>query len=109
MTSRTRSTHTWVGPLRETYNAGEVYFMLRNENPTGSTFKYLRDVPAVTIDTMQSRLYGFVGSTDRGVQTYADGVVRIEAPLKNGRVLVEKLEGEALQAALNTLGYPDLT
>jgi hypothetical protein len=39
---------------------------------------------------------------------HGHGIHRVVRVAKNGRALVERLQGEALEAALDELGYPDL-
>jgi hypothetical protein len=101
-------TQQWIGP-DESLSLGDVGFLIQfsNENNGGSNW-VLRDTPAYTNVSNVAELHGWCGSWNN-VSTHAHGMAKVIRVAKNGRCLVEALDGEELQLALEELGYPDLT
>lgn len=98
----------WIGP-DETLSVGDVGFLVGFSNTVkGSTRYALRDTPAYTNQSHRPLLYGWCG-TWNDLSTNACGMVRVERVAKNGRALVRQLEGAELTAALDDLGYPELS
>ena len=101
-------TTQWIGP-DETLSLGDKGFLIEFENTnTGGERYELRDTPAHTNQSHQPRLVGWCGSYNN-LGTHANGMAKVIRVAKNGRCLVQFLEGDELQAALEGLGYPDLT
>ncbi len=100
-------TTKWIGP-DETLSLGDVGFFIEfhNENTGGERYE-LRDTPAHTNRSHQPRLVGWCG-TYNNIGTHAAGMAKVIRVAKNGRCLVQFLEGDELQAELEELGYPDL-
>ena len=98
----------WIGP-DETLSAGDVGFLIAQTNVLRSSTRYeLRGIPAHTNQSHEPRLHGWCG-TYNDLSTGARGVVRVERTAKNGRAFVRELAGGELTAALDELGYPELT
>lgn len=108
MTSTAKTSTLWIGP-DETLRVGDVGFMVRHANAMKGWVRIeIRDTPAHTNQSHQPRLSGWCGTTN-DVATYADGMARVERVAKNGRALVRRLESDDLAAALEELGYPELS
>ena len=101
-------TNTWIGP-DESLNLGDKGFLIEFSNSVRHTERWeLRDTPAHTNQSNQPRLEGWCGSTN-DLSTSAHGMGKVIRVAKNGRCLIQTLEGDELAAALEELGYPDLT
>ena len=97
----------WIGP-DENLSVGDVGFLIDFTNHAKGFTRYeLRNIPAHTNQSCQPRLVGWCG-TYNDLITYADGMAKVVRVAKNGRCLVERLEGDDLTAALEDLGYPEL-
>ena len=97
----------WIGP-DDGVSVGDTGFLIETSNPiTGMDNYRLSDLPAHTNQSNQPRLTGWCG-TYNDVSTDAVGVWRVESAAKNGRLKIQRLEGDDLHAALDELGYPDL-
>lgn len=106
MTSTVRST-LWIGPLDHA-KVGDVGFLVQHSHNLKGWIRHdLRLTPAHTNQSQEPRLDGWCG-TYNDVATHADGMVRVERVAKNERVLVKRLAGDELTAALEELGYPEL-
>lgn len=86
---------------------GQVGFIVRHAKEGGSEWRSLDERPAHTNQSHEPRLEGWCGTTNN-VAVYADGVGVIDEYRDNGRIKVRQLGGEALAAALEKLGYPEL-
>jgi hypothetical protein len=98
----------WIGP-DETLEVGSVGFLIgrcRTMNG-GATSYHLSDTPAHTNQSHEPRLAGWCGTTN-DIATYAVGLAKVTKLARNGRAFVVPVEGEALTAALEELGYPEL-
>lgn len=97
----------WIGP-DENLALDQVGFLIRfsNENNAGTRY-VLRDTPASTNQSHEPRLHGWCGSYDN-ISTTAEGMVKVIRMARNGRALVQELEGEELANGLEELGYPEL-
>ena len=101
-------TQNWIGP-DETLSVGDVGFLIRFSNAIKGSERYeIRDTPAHTNQSNQPRLEGWCG-TWNDLSTDACGMAKVERMAKNGRAFIRNLDGDELQAALEELGYPDLT
>ena len=68
----------------------------------------IRTHPGRTNQSLELRLHGWLGETNN-ISLYARGVGRVVRVTRDGgRVLVERLGGADLAAALDALGYPGL-
>lgn len=98
----------WIGP-DDSLTVGQVGFLVRHHSENHGTDRWeLRDTPAYTNQSHKPRLNGWCGSWNN-VGTYGEGMAEVVKVARNGRAQVRLLEGEELQAALDELGYPDLT
>lgn len=101
-------TSQWIGP-DETLAVGQVGFLIeKRQTMKGWTRFELRDTPAHTNQSNEPKLHGWCG-TYNDLSTHGRGMVRVERLARNGRAFVRALEGEELAAALEELGYPELT
>jgi hypothetical protein len=83
-------------------------FLVRISHETNSWERYeLRDTPAMTNQPREPRLHGWCGTTNN-ISATACGMVRVTRMARNGRALVQEIEGQELAEALEDLGYPDL-
>lgn len=64
--------------------------------------------PGRTNQSGEPRLTGWLGTTDN-VARYARGLVRVGARTPNDRCRVERLPDAEVPAALEALGFPELT
>ncbi len=101
-------TTMWIGP-DETLSVGDAGFLVEISHTTDRWERHeLRDTPAFTNVSREPQLHGWCGSYNN-VATYGRGVWRVIRVAKNGRCLIQELEGDEMQAVLDDLGYPDLT
>lgn len=101
-------TTQWIGP-DENLKLSDVGFLVHFKNQLKRYERYdLRDTPAHTNESHKPRLHGWCGSYN-DLSTYAKGMGKVIRVAKNGRCLIQPLEGDELQAALEELGYPDLS
>lgn len=99
----------WIDEQAEPLSVGDAGFLVRNsyENTGGERYE-LRDTPAHTNQSHMPRLVGWCGSWNN-VSTYGEGVWKVIRVAKNGRLLLQEIEGAERQAFLDEYGYPDLT
>lgn len=98
----------WIGP-DDMLAVGQTGFLIeKTHSIDGWTLFELRDLPAHTNVARMPKLHGWCGSWN-DVSTYGRGVWRVERVARNGRALVRELEGDHLTAALEELGYPDIS
>jgi hypothetical protein len=97
----------WIGPLSRDYYVGDFDFLIQIDHPQRDARYELRDTPAITNQSLQPTLHGWCGSYN-DTSTFGCGVVEVVRVARNGRLFVRELEGEALSAALEELGYPEL-
>lgn len=102
-------TTQWIGP-NETLSLGDTGFLIEFSTPMNGGYQRwdLRDTPAHTNRSNQPRLCGWCG-TYNDLSTNAHGMAKVIRVAKNGRCLIQSLEGDELQAALEDLGYPNLS
>lgn len=102
-------TTQWIGP-DDSLELNDIGFLIEKSNPVNGGWERweLRDTPPHTNQSNMPRLYGWCGSYN-DVSTNGHGVGKVIRVAKNGRCLIQVLEGDAQQAALDELGYPDLT
>ena len=100
-------TNKWIGP-DESLNLGDIGFLIEFSNPRKNSERWeLRDTPACENMSGAPRLDGWCGSTN-DLSTNAHGMGKVVRVAKNGRCLIQPLDGDALDGALEELGYPDL-
>lgn len=100
-------TTMWIGP-DERMSVGDKGFLIELSHGTQGWQRYeLRDTPAHTNQTRKPTLHGWCGSYN-DLNTYGRGVWEVVRVAKNGRCLIQELDGTARQAVLDDLGYPDL-
>lgn len=88
--------------------AGDYGFLIKKNHHTHCWMRHeLRDTPAYTNQSHEPMLYGWCGSHN-DLSTYGAGVVRVVRVAHPGRLLVRELEGDALRAVLDELGFPEL-
>lgn len=98
----------WIGQSNDTFQLGEVGFLVRLTNSIkGWDYYQLRPRPATANYSFQPRLHGWCGTTN-DTSVYADGMAMVSRVLPNGRAFVIPLEGGALQEALESMGFPEL-
>ncbi len=98
----------WIGP-DENLTIGEIGFLVRlHQEIEGWERVILRDTPVYTHRSRQPLLEGWCGSFNN-LSTYGEGMAKVERIARNGRALVRSLDGDELVAALEELGYPELT
>lgn len=101
-------TSMWIGP-DESLTVGQIGFLVeKHQTMKGWTRYEVRDVPGHTNRSNEPRLHGWCG-TYNDLATHGRGMVRVERVAKNGRAYVRELAGDELAAALDELGYPELT
>jgi hypothetical protein len=98
---------TWIGP-DDALKEGDIGFLIEKTNTMrgGTSFQF-RDVPAHTNQAHEPRLHGWCG-TYNDLATYGRGLVVVTRVARNGRALVQELDGDKLKAGLEELGYPEL-
>jgi hypothetical protein len=88
---------------------GDVGFLIELVQTTRNSTRFeLRDLPAYTNQSHQPRLYGWCGTTN-DISCHAAGMAKVIRLARNGRALVQQIEGDELAAALDDLGFPELT
>lgn len=96
----------FVGDARHRFNVGDVGFLLELTPSNGISRIELRDSPARTARSLTDVLYGFIpGRTS----VEALGAARVTEVARNGRGKVITLWGDALDAVLHELGYPEIS
>lgn len=102
------STTRWIGGDADTFTAGQTGFLVELHHVLKGWRRFdLRDHPAKTNMSFEPRLQGWCGTTG-DVACNAHGMAIVERVARNGRAFVRELEGDALAAALEELGYPEL-
>jgi hypothetical protein len=96
----------FVGDARHKFAVGDVGFLLELTPPNGQSRIELRDSPARTAFTLTDVLYGWI---DGKTTVEALGAAKVTEVARNGRGKVVTLWGPELDAALNDLGYPDIS
>lgn len=97
----------WIDNRNDS-EVGDVGFLVNVSNHMTGLDRYdLRGTPAHTNGSHMPKLYGWCGSYN-DTATHARGLVKIVKVTNNGRAKVETLKGQALEDALEELGYPDL-
>jgi len=86
---------------------GTIGFLVQVAPERGGERYHLSDRPPYTNQSHEPRLRGWCG-TDNNVARFGCGLARITRCARNGRALVTQLEGAALSAALEELGFPEL-
>jgi hypothetical protein len=100
-------TTLWIGP-DETLTAGQIGFLVEKSHTLNGWTRYeLRDTPPYTNQSRQPMLHGWCGSYN-DLSTSGHGMARVVRLAKNGRALVQELEGNELVEALEEFGYPEL-
>jgi hypothetical protein len=100
-------TTQWIGP-DENLKLNDVGFLIRFDNSnTGAERWELRDTPACKNISHEPVLNGWCGSYNN-ISTNATGMSKVVRVARNGRCLVQSIDGQELKAALEELGYPDL-
>lgn len=101
-------TTQWIGP-DESLKLGDKGFWIEKQNPyNGGWEKHeLRDTPAHTNQSNRPLLDGYCGSYNN-VATYGRGSAKVIRVAKNGRCLIQTIEGQELTDFLEESGYPDL-
>jgi hypothetical protein len=100
-------TQKWIGP-NENLAVGDVGFLIKQTNENQGWTRYdLRITPAHTNMSRQPKLYGWCGSYNN-LSTTAEGMAKVIRVAKNHRVLLEEIDGQEVEAALEELGYPEL-
>jgi hypothetical protein len=98
----------WIGDEYSNFTPGETGFLVeKSHNLKGWTSWELREHPPRTNMSNVPHCVGWCGTTN-DVSVHGHGLWRVVRVAKNGRALVERLQGDALQAALDEIGYPDL-
>lgn len=86
----------------------DVGFLIERSNSNRGIASYeLREHPAHTNQSHEPRLHGWCGSYN-DVSTSACGVWKVSGVSHNARLKLVELKGDALLAALDELGYPEL-
>jgi len=97
----------WIDP-NHAMGVEDVGFLVEiTDNNLGSNRYEVWSAPAHTNMSREPLLYGWCGSWNNRA-TEACGMVRVIREAKNGRLLVQELEGADLAAELEKAGYPDL-
>jgi hypothetical protein len=100
-------TQKWIGP-NENLAVGDVGFLIKQTNENQGWTRYdLRITPAHTNRSRQPKLYGWCGSYNN-LSTTAEGMAKVIRVAKNHRVLIEEIDGQEVESALEELGYPEL-
>lgn len=101
-------TTQWIGP-DESLAVGDIGFLIENSSEMNGGWERweLRDTPPYTNRSKMPRLNGWCGSYNN-VSTNGHGIGKVIRVAKNGRCLIQTLEGDEQQAALEELGYPEL-
>jgi hypothetical protein len=100
---------TWIGEIGDNYEVGQVGFLICRTDCNHIGVKYsLWDRPAHTNMSHQPKLSGWCGTTNN-ICLDAHGLARIVRVARNGRALVVGLTDREQAAALQALGYPDLS
>lgn len=96
----------FVGDARHRFKVGDVGFLLELTPSNNISRIELRDSPARTAGSLTDVLYGFIpGRTS----VEALGAAKVTEVARNGRGKVVTLWGDELSAALNELGYPEIS
>jgi hypothetical protein len=100
-------THLWINGDEYHMAQGDVGFLISVVSQTGEGRHVLREHPALTNQSREPRLRGWLGTTNN-VARYGQGLARITEISLGGRFRVERLNAEDTDAALKELGHPEL-
>ena len=98
---------TWIGP-DERLQLGDVGFLVEISHTMRNSERFeLRDLPAFTNHSHRPTLTGWCGTTS-DIACYAHGMAKVVRVARNGRALVQQIDGAELATALEELGFPEL-
>ena len=97
----------WVGDSRHKFKVGDLGFVLELTPANGAKRVELRDSPVRTAGSLIDVLFGVVSGGRTEVE--ALGVAKVIKVTPNGRGQIQTLWNEDMEAALQELGYPDIS
>jgi hypothetical protein len=99
----------WIdGDCYSNQSVGDVgYLVERTNHNRRSTTMRLQDRPPYTNQSYQPRLTGWCGETDN-ISVTGHGMARVVRVATNGRLMITRIHGAELSAALEQTGFPEL-